>query len=325
MDDTLHQRLAALRRKHSEEKLAKEKREEFLAKTKPKALAGASRNGAARGKTGAGIAVSVGYIDPREMMKKPGQIKEYGDEKMEDGAGQAAENEKEKTDVEMMDQEKEGEPKEEEEVQEKVRAEERKVDKGKGGEQIGNSGDGGERRIIQDAFVFRAPPANNNDDDDDSDRDAKSEDDEDDGNSTSSRVRQDAKGAQSFIYQGGSILSDAETTAATEMAIAANDDREQQRIREREEESIMEKRFLALASGIRKEQQQHGGVLGSRAPLSAADELKERFKRVFEGRGVAGSSTGAVRGGSEFSHDIGVEVDDGDDPDISVCLPFPTS
>ncbi|KAF8424525.1 hypothetical protein EV426DRAFT_598334 [Tirmania nivea] len=105
------------------------------------------------------------------------------------------------------------------------------------------------------------------------------------------------------------------------MASIPHDELEQQRQREREEENSMEKRFLALASGIRKDQQSDGGVLGVRGQLSGVDELKERFKRVFEGRYIAGSSTGAVRGGSEFSHDVGLEIEEEEEElDISELM-----
>ncbi|KAF8469646.1 hypothetical protein BDZ91DRAFT_61379 [Kalaharituber pfeilii] len=69
----------------------------------------------------------------------------------------------------------------------------------------------------------------------------------------------------------------------------------------------MEERFLALASGLR----QRG---------DAEDELKQRFKRVFEGKYMADSSTGGVMGGSEIhgSEDPGLEPEE--EPDISELM-----
>ncbi|KAF8456203.1 hypothetical protein BGX38DRAFT_67602 [Terfezia claveryi] len=165
--------------------------------------------------------------------------------------------------------------------------------------------------------TFRAIPES---DDADSHGEAGYNDTCDDGDEDSTPPLRDfAKGADSFLYQGGNILSDTETTAVSEMAAISHDEDEQQRQWEREGENSMEKRFLALASGIRKGQQSDGGVLGDRGQLSGADELKERFKRVFEGRYIAGSSRGAVRGGSEFSHDVGLEGED-EEPDISELM-----
>ena len=135
-----------------------------------------------------------------------------------------------------------------------------------------------------------------------------------------------------FLYTGGNILTPTQAEQATTLAESAGDTEEQHRRKEREEEDDMEKRFLALASGLRQQRQQgeeegtsnqdgHGSamdglIMGGRA--QATDELKERFKRVFEGRYVAGSSTGAVVGGSEA--DVGIERNE-DEPDLSVICP----
>lgn len=117
--------------------------------------------------------------------------------------------------------------------------------------------------------------------------------------------------------------------------VTGGDGTEQQRDRE----ASVEKRFLALASGLRSQQEQEqrgeetgseeggdgdlggdgAGEKGGQGQMSGVDELRERFRRVFEGRYVAGDSTMAVMGGSE--NDIDGEVaGEGDEPDISVCL-----
>jgi len=320
MNDTLHQRLAALRQKHSEEKLAREKREERLAQNKS---SGASKDGktSSSKKSSPATEPVVGYMDPREMVKRPGEDDDGGvvwldggeemvdkedDEKMIDGdADRDRDVAKERGGVGMGE---EGGPDRQ---------------KGKMGGVLESGEKGTEKDISEkesvmtDVSTFRAIPES---DDADSDNEADNDDndDEDDEDSRTPPLRKSANGADAFPYQGGNILSDAETTAVSEMVAVSHDEHEQQRQREREEENSMEKRFLALASGIRKDQQSDGGVLGVRGQLSGADELKERFKRVFEGRYIAGSSTGAVRGESEFSHDVGLEVEGEEELDISV-------
>lgn len=112
----------------------------------------------------------------------------------------------------------------------------------------------------------------------------------------------------------------------------------------------MEKRFLALASGLRRQQEQEqreeqagveegggsggsekgggggsergggAGVEDAQDQIRGVDELKERFRRVFEGRYVAGESTMAVMGEGENDVDGGDIVEGGDEPDISVCI-----
>ena len=117
--------------------------------------------------------------------------------------------------------------------------------------------------------------------------------------------------------------------------VTGGDGTEQQRDRE----ASVEKRFLALASGLRSQQEQEqrgeetgseeggdedeggggAGEKGGQDQISGGDELRERFRRVFEGRYVAGDSTMAVMGGSENDVDGEVAGEDGE-PDISVCL-----
>ena len=119
------------------------------------------------------------------------------------------------------------------------------------------------------------------------------------------------------------------------------DGTEQQRQNERDREASIKKRFLALASGLSPQQDQEqreeetgveeeeggggsegDGGAGGKVGLdqtSGVDELRERFRRVFEGRYVAGDSTMAVMGGSEI--DIEGDITEEDyEPDISVCL-----
>ncbi|KAI5780727.1 hypothetical protein DFH27DRAFT_337595 [Peziza echinospora] len=91
-------------------------------------------------------------------------------------------------------------------------------------------------------------------------------------------------------------------------------------------EDLMEQRFLALASGLRiqhgaqpsqQQSQQHPAALRD-------DDLRQRFKRVLEGRHVAGSSTGGVIGGSsEVWDDEGWVGGDSVDQDLSVITPPP--
>ena len=325
MNDTLHQRLAALRQKHSEEKLAREKREERLAQNKPSGMLKDGKTSSSK-KSSLAAEPVVGYMNPREM-KRPGEDGDGGvgwldggeeivdkedDEKMIDGDGDGDRD----RDVvnEGCDVGKEGPDRQNEKMEGILgpREKEKEKEKEREKEEISEK-----ESVITGQSTFRVIPES---DDADSDNETDNDDngDEDDEDSRTPPLRKSANGADSFLYQGGNILSDAETTAVSEMAATSHDEHEQQRQREREEENSMEKRFLALASGIRKDQQSDGGVLGVKGQLSGADELKERFKRVFEGRYIAGSSTGAVRGGSEFSHDVGLEVEDEEEPDISV-------
>ncbi|RPB27116.1 hypothetical protein L211DRAFT_608694 [Terfezia boudieri ATCC MYA-4762] len=302
MNNTLHQRLAALRRKHSEEKLARER----LAQNKP----GSSKDGKASSSKKSSLAAeNVGYIDPREVVKRPGEHDDGG----VDGGGKLVNKEDDEKMIDGYEDGDRGVVNEEAGVEMREKEEpDRQKEKTEEGLEWGKE------TVMTDVTVQCSFRAITESDDADSDDEAGYNETGDDGDEDSTPpLREFADGADSFLYQGGNILSDTETTAFSEMAAISHDDHEQQRQREREEEDSMEKRFLALASGIRKGQQSDGGVLGVSGQLSGADELKERFKRVFEGRYIAGSSRGAVRGGSEFSHDVGLEVED-EEPDISV-------
>jgi len=318
MNDTLHQRLAALRRKHSEEKLAREKRDEHLAQKK---LPGASKDGKASSSRKSSPAVEpvVGYMDPRAMVKQLGEddsvdkkVDKEGDEKMIGGDGDGDGDRdmvEEGGDVEMG--EKAGSDGQKEEEMEGILE---STEKEKEKEDISV------KETVTDQSTFRVIAESGDGSSDNEAADPSSDDEDNNDNSRTPPLRKSANGADLFPYQGGNILSDAEATAVSEMAATSHDELEQQRQREREEENSMERQFLTLASGIRKDQQSDGGVLGVRGHLSGADELKERFKRVFEGRYIVGSSTGAVNGGSEIYHDVGLEVGDEEGPDISVCL-----